>query len=68
MKIIFPIGLVPLAVANTFYAYAKPPDPPPKPRAELVIIIEPLPDGMYSTRYLRIEKDTLNEIQNSLGD
>ena len=65
----WPLGLVALAVAAILYGGDKP-EPPPQPpkRLELVIVIEPLADGMYSTRHLYIEKDALHEIENSLAD
>lgn len=65
MKIRIPLGLVALGIAAMIYGGSKPPRPP-KPSTELVIIVEPLADGMYSTRCLKIEKETLDEIRNSL--
>lgn len=65
MKIKAPIGLVALAVAAILFGGDKPPQPPP-PNAELVIIVEPIADGMYSTLTLHIEKEQLDEIRNSL--
>lgn len=62
------IGLVALAVAAVLYGGSKPPTPPTPPKKyELVIIIEPIGDGMYSTRYLQIEKETLHEIETTLA-
>ena len=65
MKIKFPTGLAALAVGAIIYGGDKP-DPPPKPRTELVIIVQPIADGMYSTQTLHIDKDQLDEIRNSL--
>lgn len=66
MKIKFPPGLAALAVAAVIYGGDKP-DPPPKPRTELVIIVEPIADGMYSTRTLHIEKEELENAKAKIG-
>ena len=67
MKGKWPLGLAALALAAILHGGDKP-APHPAPRLELVIIVEPLADGIYSTRDLHIEKERLNEIQSSLDD
>ncbi len=58
-------GLVLLAIGATIYGGTKPPGPtpPPKPSEELVIIVYPIQDGMYSTRYLTIDKEEADELR-----
>ena len=65
MKTKYPLGLAALAAAAIIYGGDKP-DPQPKPRTELVIIVQPIADGMYSTQTLHIAKEQLDEIRNSL--
>ena len=54
-----------LAAAATIRGGSKP-EPRPK-RDELVIVVEPLGDGMYSTHMLHMTKEDMNEIRNDLG-
>ena len=65
MKIKMPLGLVLLAIGAIIHGGSKPPGPtpPPKPSEELVIIVYPIQDGMYSTRYLTIKKEEADELR-----
>ena len=58
-------GLLLFAVAMTIAGSdSNKPQPPPKPSEELVIIVTPLGDGMYSTFMLHISKEQANELRN----
>ena len=59
------VGCALFAVAMTVTGSdSNKPQPPPKPSEELVIIVEPLADGIFSTRYLHIEKEEANALRN----
>ena len=61
----WPLGLVALAVGAVLWGGSKPAPQPGK--REVVIIVTPLGDGMYSTRQLKIEKEKIDAAKAYIG-